>query len=387
MDRLQSSSGEFDLERVPLRPKQPLRAWDAADEFALEDFAANPAGSVATVVLVGDSFGALTCALRDRDPVSVNESAAGAEAIAANLARNSLEELEVYSMLDLETLTDPIDHVIVKIPKSASELVDILHRLRPHLHAGTRIVGAAMAKHIHSSTIEHFENIIGPTTTSLARKKARLVHSTFDYALAAGSNPWPETWSAEGSTLVNHGGGFSPSAIDVGTRFLLASVPSFADFVPATGEPLRIVDLGCGNGIIGLRAARDLSERSINFVLDAVDDSALALDAAERSWEATLPGAAAEQVAFRHHHRLIEVVPKRSVDLVMVNPPFHDDRVVGDDTAWSMFTDSHKVLRPGGSLLVVGNRHLAYHAKLKKIFGKVDTIASNKKFVVLRAFR
>jgi 23S rRNA (guanine1835-N2)-methyltransferase len=387
VDRLVSPQGEFDLERVPVRPKQALRGWDAADEFVLEDLEANPLREDATVVVVGDGFGSLTCALRGRNPVVINESAAGAEAISANLARNTLEEIEVYSVLDLETLTDPIDYVVVKIPKSASELVDVLHRLRPHLHSESRIVGAAMAKHVHSSTLEHFESIVGPTSTSLARKKARLIYSTFDYALEAGTNPWPQTWSADGSTLVNHGGGFSPGSIDVGTRFLLANVPSFADLVPGTGEPVRLVDLGCGNGIIGLRAGRDLSDRSINFLLDAVDDSAIALDAAERSWEATLPGVAAERVAFRQHHRLIEAVPKRSVDLVIVNPPFHDDRVVGDDTAWSMFTDSHKVLRPGGSLLVVGNRHLAYHAKLKKIFGKVDTIASNKKFVVLRAYR
>jgi 16S rRNA (guanine1207-N2)-methyltransferase len=321
----------------------------------------------------------------------VNESAAGATAIADNLARNGFDPLEVYSILDLESLTEPIDCVVVKIPKSTAELVDILHRLRPHLHAESRIIGAAMAKHIHTSTIECFTSIIGPTTTSLAQKKARLVHSSFDYSLVTGPSPWPATWSdagsAGGSTLVNHGGGFSPSSIDIGTRFLLDNIGDVAELVPNTGEPLRVVDLGCGNGIIGLRIARDLSAINADFVIDAVDDSALALAAAEASWELTFPGLAAERVAFRHHHRLIEVVEKRSVDLVVVNPPFHDDRVVGDDTAWSMFTDSHKVLRPGGSLVVVGNQHLAYHAKLKKIFGTVDTMASNKKFVLLRAHR
>jgi 23S rRNA (guanine1835-N2)-methyltransferase len=34
---------------------------------------------------------------------------------------------------------------------------------------------------------------------------------------------------------------------------------------------------------------------------------------------------------------------------------------------------------------VVGNRHLDYPAKLKRLFGNCDIVASNAKMVVLRA--
>ncbi len=387
MEILESALNSIELQRVPVRPRQPLRAWDAADEYVLAHLGERPLPDGSSVLLVGDSFGALTCSLRSHDPIVVNESAAGAVAIADNLARNGLDPLEVYSILDLETLTEPLDCVVIKIPKSISELVDVLHRIRPHVHAETRIVGAAMAKHIHTSTLQCFESIIGATKTSLAKKKARLIHSSFDYSLDVGPNPWPVVWNANQLTLVNYGGGFSAEGLDAGTRFLLENIESFTDLVPTTGERIRVVDLGCGNGIIGLQMAADLVASSANFVIDVVDDSAMAVAAAESSWERSLPGVAEERAAFRHHYRLVEVVEPRSADLVVVNPPFHDDRVVGDDTAWSMFTDAHKVLRPGGQFVVVGNRHLAYHAKLKKIFGKVDTLASNKKFVLLRAHR
>jgi 16S rRNA (guanine1207-N2)-methyltransferase len=52
-----------------------------------------------------------------------------------------------------------------------------------------------------------------------------------------------------------------------------------------------------------------------------------------------------------------------------------------------MFSEAQRVLGPGGELLVVGNQHLAYHAKLTRLFGKgrVDVVASDPKFVVLRA--
>ena len=56
-------------------------------------------------------------------------------------------------------------------------------------------------------------------------------------------------------------------------------------------------------------------------------------------------------------------------------------------TAWSMFADSRDALRPGGSLWVIGNRHLAYHAKLKRLFGDCDVVNANSKFVVLRSMK
>jgi 16S rRNA (guanine1207-N2)-methyltransferase len=34
---------------------------------------------------------------------------------------------------------------------------------------------------------------------------------------------------------------------------------------------------------------------------------------------------------------------------------------------------------------VIGNRHLGYHQTLKKIFGNSELVASNAKFVILRA--
>ena len=52
-----------------------------------------------------------------------------------------------------------------------------------------------------------------------------------------------------------------------------------------------------------------------------------------------------------------------------------------------MFTDAHRALQVGGELWVVGNRHLAHHAKLQRIFRNCEVVASSPKFVVLRAVR
>ena len=51
----------------------------------------------------------------------------------------------------------------------------------------------------------------------------------------------------------------------------------------------------------------------------------------------------------------------------------------------SKFTESKDALEDKGELWVIGNRHLAYHAKLKHLFGDCDVVASNKKFTLLKA--
>ena len=63
------------------------------------------------------------------------------------------------------------------------------------MHAGTVVVGTGMVKEIHTSTLNLFERILGPTKTSLAEKKARLIFTTPDPALARPKNPWPLTYS------------------------------------------------------------------------------------------------------------------------------------------------------------------------------------------------
>jgi len=83
----------------------------------------------------------------------------------------------------------------------------------------------------------------------------------------------------------------------------------------------------------------------------------------------------------------LQGVDSESRDLVLINPPFHQQHSIGDSVAWQMFKDARRVLRKGGELRIVGNRHLAYHAKLKKLFGNSITIAANKKFVILSAIK
>ena len=75
----------------------------------------------------------------------------------------------------------------------------------------------------------------------------------------------------------------------------------------------------------------------------------------------------------------------QSLDVVLCNPPFHQQQVVGDFLAWRMFQQAREALVVGGALYIVGNRHLGYHTKLARMFRGVEQVATTPKFVVLKA--
>jgi len=81
---------------------------------------------------------------------------------------------------------------------------------------------------------------------------------------------------------------------------------------------------------------------------------------------------------------LIEAEPE-SADLILCNPPFHQQNTIGDQIAVSLFKQSRRVLRKGGELWVIGNRHLNYHSYLDRLFGAHSIIASNSKFIIVKA--
>ncbi|WP_418956065.1 methyltransferase [Streptomyces tritici] len=383
MNRLTTSWGEFELTRFPEDPRETLRAWDASDEYLLRHLHESDQDLSGTVAVVGDRWGALTTVLAGAAGrlVQITDSHLGREATRANLARAGAGDGAVALLTTQDAPPERIDVLLVRVPKSLALLEDQLHRLAPAVHEGTVIVGTGMVKEIHTSTLRLFERILGPTRTSLAVKKARLVHTTPDPALHPGASPWPYRYElpadapggVAGRSVTNHAGVFCADRLDIGTRFFLRHLPR--DLGRA-----RVVDLGCGNGVVGLSVA--LREPDADLVF--TDESYQAVASARETFEAnTAPGRKAE---FLVGDGLADL-PAGSADLVLNNPPFHSHQATTDRTARRMFADARRVLRPGGELWVVGNRHLGHHVTLRRLFGGCETVAGDPKFVVLRAVK
>ncbi|MFJ5206171.1 methyltransferase [Streptomyces nigra] len=371
--------GALALTRFPEDPRDRLRAWDASDEYLLAHLAEQDVPLSGTVVVVGDRWGALVTALAAHRPTQITDSWLAQEATRANLARHGVEPGAVRLLTTQDPPPARIDVLLVRVPKSLALLEDQLLRLAPSVHEGTVVVGTGMVREIHTSTLELFGRILGPTQTSLAKRKARLIFCTPEPSVQRPANPWPYTYTlpdgvgaVSGSTVVNHAGVFCADRLDIGTRFFLAHLPGGRG-------PRRVVDLGCGNGVVGTAVALANPEAGVLFV----DESFQAVASAEATFKANgVPGHAEFRVGDG-----MAGVPAGSVDLVLNNPPFHSHQATTDATAWRMFTGARRALRPGGELWVVGNRHLGYHVKLRRLFGNSEVVASDPRFVVLRAVR
>lgn len=368
--------GNFSLQRLPLRHHEQLRAWDAADEYLLTYLAdAQLPAPDSQTLIINDSFGALATALAAHKPYIITDSYLAEQATQLNLKANNLAQYPVQFLNSLSTPEVVLDLVLIKAPKTLALLEDLLHRLRPYLRPSTQIIVAGMLKHLPSSLWTILQRLAGPTRNALAQKKARLIFATFDPALTPPANPYPVIYTLENTafTLCNHANVFSREQLDIGTRF-------FLQHLPRNFQGKHIVDLGCGNGVVGLLAASLNADANLHFV----DESYMAVASAQQNF--TQAFGASRQASFRVGDTL-QGFAANSMDLILCNPPFHQQQTIGDHLAVNMFKQAYTTLRRNGELWVIGNRHLGYPGLLKKHFGNGELIASNSKFVIIKAVR
>ncbi len=372
---LSLNSGNFYLHRLPKRPLELLRAWDAADEYLLNTVIETyqPAKN-ANILIFNDSFGALAVALHAWRPLVVSDSYLSQQATRNNLADNGVPTDTVTLGSSLQMPAETMDFVLIKAPKTLAYLEDFLIRVQPCLNPTTQIIVAGMVKNMSKAIWTLIERLIGATSTSLAYKKARLIFATPNPARGMFENPYPIQYRLENTRYVisNHANVFSRDRLDIGTRFLLANLPKLPN---ATG----IVDLGCGNGVVGLLLAEQHPHATIHFV----DESFMAVASAQQNFQQAIDF---KQGKFYVADGLSEFASD-SMDLIVCNPPFHQQHTLGDQIAWSLFKEAKRVLKKTGQLWVIGNRHLAYQRSLSKLFARPRLVIANSKFEIIKASR
>ena len=383
-----SAIGTAALERRPR--SRTLQAFDAADAFLLREFAdlAVPQGS--TVLVVNDSFGALATSIAmagHHSVVSWSDSATARASLVENLERNGLTTDAVAFVPGDEPPPADAAAVLVRVPRSMALFAFQLRRLRPTVAAATPVVAGAMVKHLSPNARDLVAAELGRAEGSLTERRARCIrspdrgdhtsveqaaHADTGFALTAAMSAGYRLAGLDPGIDAAIGGlpgVFGGDRLDHGSELLIANLPIVAD-----GE--RVVDLGCGTGVIGIACAAARPGARLEFV----DESYLAVASTRINW----------QRAHGERHATFavsDVLDATAVDHIVCNPPFHQESVVGDDVAWQMFQHAKRALRSGGTLTVVGNRHLGHHAKLKRIFGNSETVASSPKYVVLRSVR
>jgi 23S rRNA (guanine1835-N2)-methyltransferase len=281
----------------------------------------------------------------------------------------------LWSTLTLpEHLTpDKCKLVVMRVPKQLSYFEHQLSQLSQLLPTGTRVLVAGMDKHLSSATASLIENYIGPTERHRGQHKARLFSACRD-------ERHPESFSGSGEyycdtlnrPLISLANVFAREKMDIGSRYLLDSLDTLA-------PTERVIDLACGNGIIGLTAA----SRGLCKSLLMCDESAMAIASAKINTERCAPEC---DVSYHHGDGLLNY-DGEPVNLILCNPPFHLNHRVDEGVGRRLLAQCTAHLVKGGSLCLVANRHLNYLPVLKREFSVVEKLAQNSKFVVWQAQR
>lgn len=391
-EHLVTPRGSFALAPRHDHPKAP-RAWDAADELLLAALSGGAPAHVAEDLtdLLGDDdlaghppviaeerHGALTAAWRPPPSKVVVDSWSSERAARTNLVANGGSPDETGWTTPLAPPTQPVPLLVVRPGRDNARLALLLEQLAPLLDPDALVVGTSMVQHLHTSTLEVFESAIGPTRTTRAHRRARLIvaRPASGARATAAKDPQPSTFTVDGLSVVGWPGVFGSGRLDAGTALLLATL----------AEPIgarHAVDLGCGTGVLAAALARHDPDVKVL----AVDDSATAVDAARRTAAANGFGSQVRAVQGDAFSLREGSVPDGSVDLVLSNPPSHDDRAESDEIAWRFMVESRRALRRGGELRVVAHRQLGHHTRVRRVFGNCEVVASDRRFVVLSARR
>ncbi|CAM3512618.1 Ribosomal RNA large subunit methyltransferase G [Vibrio aerogenes CECT 7868] len=374
-NELQFSDRTLKLSRYPYRSNDSLQAWDAGDEYIIryteEEMSLLPDQKI---LILNDHFGALSCWFSQHHQVTtMSDSFLSHQGIRRNLEENDCPSVRLLTTMD--SLPQHIDFVLLKLPKINRHLIWQLIQIRQNLSPDCQVIAVNKAREIHTSTLRLFEKYLGHTTTSLAWKKHRLIFSAPDVSTHHPDQTQELTWPVEGESihLINLPNVYSGEKLDLGARFFLTHLPQDPKFK-------HIIDLGCGNGVLAVKA-RQLNPQA---AITCIDESFMAVESARQNLQHHFSDC--ENIRCIANNCLDEF-KGNSADLVLCNPPFHQQTAITDHIAWQMFCDAKHVLNKGGQLLVIGNRHLGYDGKLTRIFGKtsVKTVAANKKFVILQA--
>jgi 16S rRNA (guanine1207-N2)-methyltransferase/23S rRNA (guanine1835-N2)-methyltransferase len=270
------------LVRYPQNLQHPSwQAWDAADEYLIEYVEQNIQDLQSqSVSIYNDDFGALACWFSDVKPMWVSDSFVAKQSCLVNLQQNELP-IESITFYDSITPIDtPAELILLKIPKTTALLEQQLIDLQARVSPSTKVIAAGKANLIQKSTLALFEKYLGPTTTSLAKKKARLVFCQ-PSGTTSHSSPYPTIWFTdkprfEISNLANV---FARQQLDIGARFMLESLSKLTNMDHKT-----VIDLGCGNGVLGLHILKQSKQVKMVFV----DESYMAVASAKHNVLANL---------------------------------------------------------------------------------------------------
>ena len=185
------------------------------------------------------------------------------------------------------------------------------------------------------------------------------------FAAGPGLEDWRAAMRGIDGGFQTQPGIFSADAPDPGSALLAAALP-----LDLGG---KVADLGAGWGFL----AREILSRPKIKRLDLVEAEADALACAKIN--------ISDERARFHWADATTWKPESLLDVVVMNPPFHQGRDADPALGAAFIQAARRMLAPKGSLWLVANRHLPYDAVLSDAFLEYNEIAGTSAFRVIHA--
>jgi 16S rRNA (guanine1207-N2)-methyltransferase len=368
----------FDLElrRYPDVEADNLFAVDSADRLLLDEAAdALGAAGDGEVVVIGDSYGALTLGAIHRfglTGVRVHQDRiTGEHALDYNAEDLGIEGYSHHT-LDAEFVAGA-RVILLRLPRGLDALDEIAGLIARNAHPDVVVFAGNRIKHLTSAMNDVFTKHFGRLDVTHARQKARVLIAREPLPVTA-ETPVDEFPRREFNKDLNiwicaQGGAFAGTKLDIGTRFLLEVTEQMKP------DATNAIDLGSGTGVL----ATMLAKQRPDLTIIATDQSWAAVSSTQATAEAN---GVADRITVVRDNGLYQQ-PDNSVDLILLNPPFHIEGTVHLGEALRLFEEAGRVLRPGGELWTVFNSHLGYRTTLSNVVGPTRQVARNVKFSVM----
>ncbi|QCI21629.1 16S rRNA (guanine(1207)-N(2))-methyltransferase RsmC [Buchnera aphidicola (Hyadaphis tataricae)] len=137
----------------------------------------------------------------------------------------------------------------------------------------------------------------------------------------------------------------------------------------------KILDMGSGTGFLSVC----LLNCSPNVLVTLTDNNVIALKCSQETLK--INQFKGQIIASNIYSNIFE-----KFDLIISNPPFHEDLATNFNTIKTIIFESVQYLKPKGELRFVVNSCFKYDIFLKKIFKHFDIIEKNYKYQVYQTF-
>jgi len=299
------------------------------------------------------------------------------------LAANNISSVNILAGIELpQELHQRFNALIIQIPKGRLLTRRWLLQAYNALVVGGKLYIAGSNNSGIQSVIKDTQELFS-NGRILAYKKSNRVAQFIKQSAGVPLLQWAQipgiaqgTWVEFSITVSSHTfrirslpGVFSYDHLDEGTKMLLSvtSIPPGA----------RVLDVGCGYGILGLYAAIEDA-----ILVHLIDNNMLAIVSCRET--ITLNRITNAEVFAGD---LLDPIGTNKYDLILSNPPFHTGHVVDYQIAQAMIDQSFQALNPEGQMIIVANRFIRYDHLIEAIFGNVSTLAESGKFHVLSGLK